>query len=90
MRSGKPKTLYKFCELDFEFEILKKLFFQFMSITYMLQIAWVLMFAFLIVVTFVFTMFWYLCSAPRVENLEDCINLRQFGKYDLDIYYKSY
>lgn len=48
----------------------------FMGITYVLQIAWILMFCFLSIVTFVFTMFWNMCSRPNLE--QTCIDFQQF------------
>ncbi|XP_060532265.1 proteolipid protein DM beta isoform X2 [Cylas formicarius] len=50
----------------------------FMGITYVLQIAWLLMFCFLVIVTFVFTVFWKMCENPRVATLQDDIDLTQF------------
>ncbi|XP_018335070.2 neuronal membrane glycoprotein M6-a, partial [Agrilus planipennis] len=50
----------------------------FMIITYILKIAWLLMFCFLIIVTFIFTVFWNMCANPNVETLRDCIDLTQF------------
>lgn len=52
-----------------------------MTITYILQLFWLLIFAFLVVTTFIFTMFWFLCSNPRVTELNQCIDLTQFSKY---------
>ena len=57
-----------------------KVHFQFMAITYFLQIAWILMFCFLTIITFIFTIFWSMCANPRVENLMDCIDFTQFCK----------
>ncbi|KAK0080996.1 hypothetical protein PV325_012975 [Microctonus aethiopoides] len=51
----------------------------FMTITYILQIAWLLIFAFLVIITLIFTIFWNLCENPRVQSLEDCINFTQFN-----------
>ncbi|XP_076274011.1 neuronal membrane glycoprotein M6 isoform X2 [Rhynchophorus ferrugineus] len=50
----------------------------FMGITYILQIIWLLMFCFLVIVTFVFTVFWNMCENPRVASLQDDIDLTQF------------
>ncbi|XP_022906290.1 proteolipid protein DM beta isoform X2 [Onthophagus taurus] len=50
----------------------------FMVITYILQIAWILMFCFLIIITFTFTTFWYMCDNPRVQDRRDCIDFTQF------------
>ncbi|XP_017782949.1 PREDICTED: neuronal membrane glycoprotein M6-b isoform X2 [Nicrophorus vespilloides] len=51
----------------------------FMVITYILQIAWVLMFIFLVIVTFIFTTFWWMCANPRVASKQDCIDFTQFN-----------
>ena len=53
---------------------------QFMGITYVLQVAWLLMLCFLVVVTIVFTTFWGLCSSHRVAVEHRCINFDQFGR----------
>lgn len=50
----------------------------FMVVTYILQIAWILMFAFLVVITFMFTIFCNMCENPRVKDLLDCIEFQQF------------
>lgn len=57
--------------------------FQFMFITYILQIAWILIFCFLVIVTFVFTIFWKMCENPRVASLHDSIDLTQFCKFNM-------
>ncbi|XP_011880259.1 PREDICTED: proteolipid protein DM beta isoform X1 [Vollenhovia emeryi] len=51
----------------------------FMTIIYILQIAWLLIFAFLVITTLIFTIFWGLCNNPRVQSLDDCIDFTQFG-----------
>lgn len=56
-------------------------FFQFMTIIYILQLAWLLIFAFLVITTLIFTIFWGLCSNPRVQSLDDCIDFTQFSKF---------
>jgi hypothetical protein len=56
------------------------IFLQFMSITYILQIAWLLMLCFLVIVTLIFTIFWSLCSNTDVQNNNKCIDFRQFGE----------
>lgn len=53
-----------------------------MGITYTLNVAWILMFCFLVIVTFVFTMFWYMCENPRVQSFQDCIDFQQFSEYN--------
>lgn len=50
----------------------------FMAITYILEVAWILMFCFLVIVTFVFTIFWKMCENPRVGSLQDSIDFTQF------------
>lgn len=50
----------------------------FMGITYILQLAWVLMFIFLVITTFVYTTFWQMCANPRVSTRQDCIDFTQF------------
>uniref|UniRef100_U5EXZ1 Putative conserved plasma membrane protein n=1 Tax=Corethrella appendiculata TaxID=1370023 RepID=U5EXZ1_9DIPT len=50
----------------------------FMSITYLLNIVWILILCFLAVVTFLFTVFWNMCSNPNVQAHRDCIDLTQF------------
>jgi len=51
----------------------------FMTITYILQMAWILMFCFLAITTFVFTIFWNLCEKPGVKELFNCIDFTQFS-----------
>ncbi|XP_063225701.1 neuronal membrane glycoprotein M6-a isoform X2 [Bacillus rossius redtenbacheri] len=51
----------------------------FMGITYVLQMAWLLMLCFLVIVTLVFTIFWGLCSNPLVQANRQCIDFKQFG-----------
>ncbi|XP_030745596.1 proteolipid protein DM beta isoform X1 [Sitophilus oryzae] len=50
----------------------------FLGITYILQIVWLMKFCFLVIVTFVFTVFWKMCENPRVASLQDDIDLTQF------------
>ncbi|KAK9508632.1 hypothetical protein O3M35_006149 [Rhynocoris fuscipes] len=50
----------------------------FMSITYILQIIWLSLFVFLIIVTLYYTIFWTLCSSDRVQNQNQCIDFKQF------------
>lgn len=50
----------------------------FMSITYVLQIAWLLMLCFLVIVTLIFTIFWSLCTNTDVQNNKKCIDFKQF------------
>ncbi|XP_076676526.1 neuronal membrane glycoprotein M6 isoform X1 [Andrena cerasifolii] len=51
----------------------------FMTITYILQLGWLLIFAFLVIITWIFTIFWGLCSTPRVQSLDQCIDFTQFS-----------
>ncbi|XP_066589659.1 neuronal membrane glycoprotein M6-a isoform X2 [Prorops nasuta] len=51
----------------------------FMTITYILQLVWLLIFAFLVIVTLIFTIFWGLCSNGHVQALQQCVDLRQFS-----------
>nr|CAD7195570.1 unnamed protein product [Timema douglasi] len=50
----------------------------FLGITYVLQVAWLLMLCFLVIVTLIFTIFWALCSNPQVQANRQCIDFRQF------------
>ncbi|XP_056642347.1 neuronal membrane glycoprotein M6-a isoform X1 [Diorhabda carinulata] len=50
----------------------------FMCVTYTLQLAWLIMFCFLVISTFVFTVFWKMCENPRVASFQDDIDLTQF------------
>ncbi|KAH8373443.1 hypothetical protein KR009_006994, partial [Drosophila setifemur] len=47
-----------------------------MGITYVLNFVWSLILCFLVVVTFIYTMFWNMCSS--VEQSQSCIDLTQF------------
>lgn len=49
-----------------------------MGITYLLNFVWSLILCFLVVVTFIYTMFWNMCSS--VEHSQSCIDLTQFRK----------
>nr|CAD7587898.1 unnamed protein product [Timema genevievae] len=51
----------------------------FLGITYVLQVAWLLMLCFLVIVTLIFTIFWALCSNPQVQANRQCIDFRQFS-----------
>uniref|UniRef100_A0A6B2E4P4 Uncharacterized protein n=1 Tax=Phlebotomus kandelakii TaxID=1109342 RepID=A0A6B2E4P4_9DIPT len=50
----------------------------FMGITYVLNIVWILILCFLAIVTFVFTIFWNMCSTPDVQSHKSCIDFTQF------------
>lgn len=50
----------------------------FMTITYLLNIMWIFILCFLVVITFVFTVFWELCSNTDIEAARTCIDLTQF------------
>lgn len=53
-----------------------------MAITYILTIIWSIMFCFLCIVTFVYTIFWQMCSEDIETNPREClIDLVQFRKY---------
>lgn len=47
-----------------------------MGLTYFLNFVWMLIFCFLVIITFIYTMFWNLCSS--VEKSLTCIDLTQF------------
>lgn len=49
-----------------------------MGITYLLNFTWTLILCFLVIVTFIYTMFWNMCSS--VEQSLSCIDLTQFRK----------
>lgn len=49
-----------------------------MGITYLLNFVWSLILCFLVVVTFIYTMFWNMCTS--VEHSQSCIDLTQFRK----------
>ncbi|XP_046394411.1 neuronal membrane glycoprotein M6-a isoform X1 [Ischnura elegans] len=50
----------------------------FMGITYILQLAWLLMLCFLVIVTLFYTIFWKMCSSERVQRDHQCIDFQQF------------
>ncbi|XP_014215188.1 neuronal membrane glycoprotein M6-b isoform X1 [Copidosoma floridanum] len=50
----------------------------FMTIAYIMHILWLLMFAFLIIITLTFSIFWGFCMNPRVRAFEDCIDLKPY------------
>lgn len=47
-----------------------------MGLTYLLNFVWTLILCFLVIVTFIYTMFWNMCSS--VERSLSCIDLTQF------------
>lgn len=51
----------------------------FMVITYILLLAWIIMLCFLVITTFLFTIFWALCSNPRNQDHSTCIDFTQFS-----------
>lgn len=61
-------------------QFLTELYFQFMGITYVLNIVWILILCFLVVITFIYTMFWNLCAEVSIETNRNCIDLTQFRK----------
>ncbi|XP_077292529.1 neuronal membrane glycoprotein M6 isoform X2 [Arctopsyche grandis] len=50
----------------------------FMGITYVLSLLWLVLLCFLVIVTFVFTIFWMMCSNPDVQESKTCIDFNQF------------
>ncbi|XP_015834396.1 neuronal membrane glycoprotein M6-a isoform X1 [Tribolium castaneum] len=50
----------------------------FMAITYILQLLWIVIFCFLVIATFLFTIFWKMCTNERVATFQDCIDFTQF------------
>lgn len=50
------------------------------GITYILNILWILTLCFLAIITFVFTVFWNMCSSPDVQSHKAPIDLTQFCK----------
>lgn len=52
----------------------------FMVITYILKILWIVILCFLSIVTFVFTLFWKMCSKVEVQTHRTCIDLTQFSE----------
>lgn len=52
-----------------------------MGIIYILQFFWIFVFGFLIIATFVMTVFWNLCSSKQVQDYHQCIDLTQFRMY---------
>lgn len=56
-----------------------------MCLSYVLSIGWLLILCFLVVITLLTTISWFLCSAHRVQVEHQCIDLSQFGKLKLDL-----
>lgn len=52
----------------------------FMVVTYILKIVWILILCFLSIVTFIFTLFWKMCSKTEVQTHRTCIDLTQFSE----------
>lgn len=52
-----------------------------MFITYTLKIVWIVILCFLAIVTFIFTLFWKMCSKVEVQTHRTCIDLTQFSKH---------
>lgn len=50
----------------------------FMVITYILTLVWIMMLGFLVITTFLFTIFWALCSKPKNTDHSTCIDFTQF------------
>lgn len=55
----------------------------FMFITYILKIVWIVILCFLAIVTFIFTLFWKMCSKVEVQTHRTCIDLTQFSKFSI-------
>ncbi|XP_066903952.1 neuronal membrane glycoprotein M6-a isoform X1 [Halyomorpha halys] len=51
----------------------------FMSIIYVLQLAWLVIFVCLAIVTVFYTIFWALCTSDRVIKENQCIDFTQFS-----------
>lgn len=60
----------------------------FMVITYVLKIIWIIIFCFLCIVTFVFTLFWKMCTKTEVQVHRTCIDFTQFSKFTIDLFQK--
>ncbi|XP_063374171.1 neuronal membrane glycoprotein M6-b [Cydia amplana] len=50
----------------------------FMVITYILTFTWIVLLGFLVITTFLFTIFWKLCSKPENIKNDTCIDFTQF------------
>lgn len=50
----------------------------FMIITYILTFIWIMLLGLLVITTFLFTIFWKLCSKPKNIELLTCIDFTQF------------
>lgn len=56
-----------------------------MGVTYVLNIVWTLIFCFLCIVTFIYTVFWKMCSQENESQPHPClIDLAQFRKLFAD------
>jgi len=55
-----------------------------MVITYILQIAWLGMFCFLVVVTATYSVFWTMCTYIKAPyDFGNCIDFTQFRKFSI-------
>lgn len=61
----------------------------FMVVTYILKIVWIVILCFLSIVTFVFTLFWKMCSKTEVQTHRTCIDLTQFSEFRVQIRYRA-
>ncbi|XP_054265990.1 neuronal membrane glycoprotein M6-a-like isoform X2 [Macrosteles quadrilineatus] len=50
----------------------------FLGLSYVLQLVWILIFCFLLILTTMFTMFFGLCTSHRVREEHQCIDFTQF------------
>ncbi|VVC33946.1 Myelin proteolipid protein PLP [Cinara cedri] len=50
----------------------------FMGIVYIIKFFWILVLGFLIIATFILTVFWKMCSSSQVQEKHQCIDLTQF------------
>lgn len=62
----------------------------FMVITYILQLVWLAMLIFLVIVTIMYTMFWALCEDKSKHPEIECINFEQFRRTFLLSYVSRY
>lgn len=61
-----------------------------MGILYILQLFWFVAFGFIIIATFILTVFWNICSSPQIEVHHQCIDLTQFCMYTVYYIYCTY
>lgn len=73
-------------KFDQNFYVLIFFFFQFMGIIYLLQFFWIFVLGFLVIATFIMTVFWKMCSSTQVQDYHQCIDLTQFRMYRFYIF----